>query len=101
MQCRGTSLAPDVEELFIQPVPLPKLPQRLYFKFQQPIRTHPEDVKDAARVQQIYEETQRSCESAIDYLLVNRKQDPYKDFLPRILYERSWNGKQAPTFPLT
>lgn len=97
---RGTSQKADMEELFIQPVPLPKLPQRLYFKFQQPITTCPEDAKDPVRTQQIYDEAKRSCESAISYLRVNRERDPYKDLFKRLIYERSWGGKQAPTFPL-
>ena len=98
--CRGTSQKSDVEELFIQPVPLPKLPQRLYFKFQKPIVTCPEDAKDPVRTQQIYDETKRSCEDAISYLCINRERDPYKDLFKRLFYERTWGGKQAPTFPL-
>lgn len=98
--CRGISQKSDIEELFIQPLPLPKLPQRLYFKFQRPIRTCPEDAKDPAKTQQIYEQAKRSCEDAISYLRVNREKDPYKDLLPRLFYERTWGGKQAPTFPL-
>jgi len=98
--CRGTSQKSDVEELFIQPVPLPKLPQRLYFKFQKPIVTCPEDAQDPVRTQQIYDETKRSCEDAISYLRINRERDPYKDLFKRLFYERSWGGKQAPTFPL-
>ena len=44
---------------------------------------------------------QASCEDAIGWLLHERERDPYKDFLPRILYERGWGGKrQAPTFSL-
>ncbi|KAL3153931.1 hypothetical protein ABBQ32_013493 [Trebouxia sp. C0010 RCD-2024] len=97
---RGISQKSDIEELFIQPLPLPKLPQRLYFKFQRPIRTCPEDAKDPAKTQQIYEQAKRSCEDAISYLRVNREKDPYKDLLPRLFYERTWGGKQAPTFPL-
>ena len=89
-----------MEELFIQPLPLPKLPQRLYFKFQQGIKTSPGDAKDPVKVQQIYDETRQSCEEAISYLRTNRERDPYKDFFKRLFYERSWGGKQAPTFPL-
>lgn len=97
---RGTSQKVDVEELFIQPVPLPKLPQRLYFKFQKPIVTCPEDAKDPVRTQQIYDETKQSCEDAISYLRINRERDPYKDLFKRLFYERTWGGKKAPTFPL-
>ena len=36
----------------------------------------------------------------ISWLQRKREMDPYKDFLPRIAYETSWGGKQAPTFKL-
>ena len=39
-------------------------------------------------------------ESGIQFLLEGRERDPYKDLIPRLVYERSWGGKQAPTFPL-
>ena len=38
-------------------------------------------------------------ESGIQFLLEGRERDPYKDLVPRLLYEASWGGKQqAPTF---
>ena len=37
-------------------------------------------------------------ENGIAYLLRERERDPYKEFLPRLLYEATWGGKQAPTF---
>lgn len=39
-------------------------------------------------------------EDGISWLLRNRERDPYKDALPRLLYEASWGGKQAPTFKI-
>ncbi len=39
-------------------------------------------------------------EGGMQYLLKKRAQDPYKDFVPRLIYEATWNGKPAPTFPL-
>jgi hypothetical protein len=39
-------------------------------------------------------------ESGIEFLLEGRKRDPYKDLLPRLAYEYSWGGKQAPTFKI-
>ena len=37
-------------------------------------------------------------EAGIQFLLEGRERDPYKDVLPRLAYEYSWGGKQAPTF---
>jgi hypothetical protein len=39
-------------------------------------------------------------EAGIQYLLKKREQDPYKEFVPRLVYEASWGGKPAPTFPV-
>jgi hypothetical protein len=39
-------------------------------------------------------------EAGIQYLLRQRESDPYREFLPRLLYEASWGGKTAPTFPI-
>lgn len=37
-------------------------------------------------------------EAAIEFLKEGRERDPYKDAVPRLLYEASWSGRQAPTF---
>ena len=42
----------------------------------------------------------QEVEGHIDWLLQKREYDPYADFFPRIAYEASWGGKQAPTFKL-
>lgn len=39
-------------------------------------------------------------EGGIQYLLQKREADPYKDPLPRWLYEVASGGKPAPTFRL-
>ena len=41
-----------------------------------------------------------SVESGIEYLLQKREADPYREPLPRWLYEAASGGKQAPTFQL-
>ena len=41
-----------------------------------------------------------SVESGIEYLLQKREADPYRDPLPRWLYEAASGGKPAPTFRL-
>ena len=42
----------------------------------------------------------QEVESHISWLQHKREYDPYADFLPRVAYEASWGGKQAPTFKL-
>lgn len=38
-------------------------------------------------------------EGGLGYLLRKREADPYRDLLPRLAYEASWNGeRQAPSF---
>ncbi len=38
-------------------------------------------------------------EAGFDYLLTKRQEDPYRELLPRLLYEATWGGgRQAPTF---
>jgi hypothetical protein len=37
-------------------------------------------------------------ESSLSMLQRRRKDDPYKDFIPRMVFEASWGGRQAPTF---
>ena len=43
-------------------------------------------------------QVRREVEAGIQFLKAGRERDPYKDALPRLLYEASWGGKQAPTF---
>ena len=44
----------DMDETFIQPLALPKLPARLYFKFQAPIHTKREDLEDRGKCDELY-----------------------------------------------
>jgi hypothetical protein len=38
-------------------------------------------------------------EGGLAYLLDRRQDDPYRELLPRLLYEATWGGgKQAPSF---
>lgn len=82
----------------MQPIALPKAPQRFYYKFQAPIRTDPADVKDREKCDATYEKVKDEVESAISWLLEKREKDPYKDLVPRLAYEVSWGGRTAPTF---
>jgi len=125
----------EFEELFIQPVALPSVPQRFYFQFRAPVATSPADLRDRSRCDEIYRQARPprapplrpagrghsaerrfaerpaypkpaqlraqvkgEVEGGIAYLLQQRERDPYRDFLPRTVYEASWGGRQAPSF---
>ncbi|KAL4442037.1 hypothetical protein ABPG77_011298 [Micractinium sp. CCAP 211/92] len=98
---RGVAAATAERESFVAPLAAPRLPPgRLYFLFQQPIQTSPEDLKDRARCDELYRQAKASVQDGIAYLLEQRRRDPYGAFLPRQLYEAAYPGRQAPTFPV-
>ncbi|KAL2623009.1 hypothetical protein R1flu_003214 [Riccia fluitans] len=84
------------------PIVAPKLggPGRLYVLFGQPIYTEgrAEYFQDPQNVEAEYIRVKSAVEDGISYLLTKRKEDPYRKFLPRITYELTSGGKQAPTF---
>ena len=105
------------EEAFVQPLIVPRAPERYYFKFGKPIRTEEifaqttrknRDAKNATRdedfeaeetrlVLETYAECRASVEDGIDWLLARRSEDPFKDTPGRVIWEAA-AGKQAPTF---
>jgi hypothetical protein len=58
---RGVSVDKDIEDLFIQPLVLPSVPQRQYFLFQQPIRTSRQDLKDREKCFALYCKVLLNC----------------------------------------
>lgn len=96
---RGVA-AQGQEDLFIAPFAVPKPPQRFYYLFQEPVQTTPEDLKDPARVNALYRQIKGSVEGGIEYLLQKREADPFREPLPRWLYEGASGGLPAPTFRL-
>jgi hypothetical protein len=60
----------------------------------------PVPLQDREACDELYRATKRSVEGGLAYLLEQRKRDPYGEFLPRSLYEATYRGRQAPTFPL-
>lgn len=85
------------EELFIQPVIVPKAPERFYFRFMAPIDVSGADLDDEERVKAIYERVYGEVEGGIQYLLRERESDPFKELAPRIVFEAA-TSTQAPTF---
>ncbi|CAM6081805.1 unnamed protein product [Calypogeia fissa] len=85
------------------PLVVPKLPGpgRLYIIFGKPIpmEGNRQYFKDPKNVNAAYLELKGEVEALMSYLLKKREEDPYRSFLPRILYEASLGEDvQAPTF---
>jgi hypothetical protein len=51
---RGVAAEKGMEELFLQPLSLPKAPARYYYLFGKPIETRPEDMQQRGRCQEMY-----------------------------------------------
>merc|ERR1712087_300359 len=85
------------DETLVFPLTRPRSINRLYFKFGQPITTSRDLVNDKDKCEEIYQEAKRGVEEGLMYLQKKRHQDPYKDLIPRVLYEQN-TSKKAPTF---
>ncbi|CAL9776764.1 unnamed protein product [Musa acuminata subsp. burmannicoides] len=104
----GVRLRTDtVEEVGNQdlypPVLLPKIPGRLYFLFGKPIETRgrSEELRDRRQAQQLYIHVKSEVENCMAYLKEKREKDPYRNLLPRLLYQTT-NGftTEVPTFEI-
>lgn len=80
---------------FYVPAGLPL--NRYYFLFGKPIKTSRDIAKDRDRVAELYADTKRALEDCITYLLEQRENDPFRNPLRRLLWERR-ERRQAPTF---
>lgn len=87
-------------ETLVPPISIPGPPRRLYVSFGKPIRTAGMDATDLDDARLLYQECYDGVRRNIDWLLMMREHDPYDHPLPRLFYETTWEGKQAPTFPL-
>ncbi|MGF1526628.1 MAG: lysophospholipid acyltransferase family protein [Candidatus Competibacterales bacterium] len=69
----------------VGPTPLPK-PQRLYFKFSQPIETHrfEGDFERDSACQELRDEVKERIEADIEVLLALRQRDPQRRLWPRL-----------------
>ncbi|QDZ22010.1 alpha/beta fold hydrolase [Chloropicon primus] len=84
-------------ETLVFPLTAPRAINRLYFKFGQPIHVSKDMMNDKDRCEEVYHEAKRRLEDGLMYLQKNRERDPYRDLIPRVLYERN-TGEKAPTF---
>jgi len=98
-RARQRSEGADDEGHMLGTVGIPTPPPRMYFTYQKPIYTHElkDSLNDKQVVETLYQQVKAEIEAGISYLLNKRNEDAYQDFVPRILYEKTW-GKQAPTF---
>jgi pimeloyl-ACP methyl ester carboxylesterase/1-acyl-sn-glycerol-3-phosphate acyltransferase len=85
------------DETLVFPLARPRQINRLYFKLGKPIRTSKDLVNDKDKCEEIYQEARQGVEDGIMYLKQKRIQDPYKDLIPRVLYEQN-TSRKAPTF---
>jgi len=84
-------------ENFVAPFSIPSTPARNYFLFQEPIDMSGIDIYDKEKCREVYDRVKGRVEASISTLISLRKQDPYREFVPRTLYELTSRGKQAPT----
>lgn len=79
----------------------PKIPGRIYYLFGKPIATAGREIelKDKEKAHSLYLHVKGEVEAAMGYLQEKRKEDPYRQIVPRVLFEATWNfTRQAPTF---
>merc|ERR1719478_39026 len=77
-------------QAMVAPIVVPKPLPRYYFLFGKPVSTASLPVSDREALKVQYEDIKRTVEDGMAYLLEKRKSDPFRDFLPRRLYELSW-----------
>ena len=89
------------DESMIAPlvIPGPQGPQRTYFLFQKPLDTAEllPDSADKKAAKTLYQQARQQVIDAVSYLLEYRKEDPYASPIPRLVWERLNEGKQAPS----
>lgn len=59
------------------------------------------ELRDKEKANELYEQVKKEVESCIAYLKEKRESDPYRNLLPRLIYQAT-NGfsSQVPTFEL-
>ena len=93
---RGVN-AGAVDDNLVPPIVAPAVPSRFYYLFKKPIFLSPADANDRDACSESYRTVKREVESSISYLVKMREVDPYKDLVPRMIYE-CLSKEQAPTF---
>ncbi|KAH9743292.1 AB hydrolase-1 domain-containing protein [Citrus sinensis] len=85
------------------PLPIPKIPGRFYYYFGKPIETkgRKQELRDRKKSQKLYLQVKGEVENCIAYLKEKRQNDPYRNILPRLIYQATHGFRaQVPTFEL-
>ncbi|KAG7985013.1 hypothetical protein I3843_03G003300 [Carya illinoinensis] len=82
---------------------LPKLPGRFYFYFGKPIETEGRklELKDREKSHELYLQVKSEVQKCIAYLKERRENDPYRNLIPRLIYQTIHGfTAEVPTFEL-
>ncbi|KAK0590520.1 hypothetical protein LWI29_028350 [Acer saccharum] len=83
------------------PFSVPKVPGRFYYHFGKPIETEgmKHELRDREKSHELYLQVKSEVEKSLAYLKEKREHDPYRELLPRLVYQAT-NGftSEVPTF---
>ncbi|KAF5479268.1 hypothetical protein F2P56_000102 [Juglans regia] len=82
---------------------LPKFPGRFYFYFGKPIETEGRklELKDRDKSHELYLQVKSEVQKCIAYLKEKRENDPYRNLIPRLIYQTIHGfTAEVPTFEL-
>ncbi|KAJ7976277.1 Acyltransferase-like protein, chloroplastic [Quillaja saponaria] len=82
---------------------LPKFPGRFYYYFGKPIETEgrKQELRDRQKSHELYLHVKSEVKRCIAYLKEKRESDPYRNLLPRLLYQATHGlESEVPTFEI-
>ncbi|KAI8533367.1 hypothetical protein RHMOL_Rhmol10G0003700 [Rhododendron molle] len=85
------------------PIILPKLPGRFYFLFGKPIETkgRKHELRSRDKAHELYLEVKSEVEKCLAFLKEKREHDPYRELLPRLIFQATHGfDSDVPTFEL-
>ncbi|KAL5797246.1 hypothetical protein ACOSQ2_002066 [Xanthoceras sorbifolium] len=83
------------------PLVLPKVPGRFYYYFGKPIETEgrKHELRDRKKSHELYLQVKSEVEQCLAYLKEKRERDPYRELLPRLIYQATHGfTSEVPTF---
>ncbi|KAL5864556.1 hypothetical protein ACOSQ3_002070 [Xanthoceras sorbifolium] len=83
------------------PYALPKVPGRFYYYFGKPIETEgrQHELRDRKKSHELYLQVKSEVEKCLAYLKEKREHDPYRELLPRLIYQTTHGfASEVPTF---
>ncbi|EOY02897.1 Esterase/lipase/thioesterase family protein, putative [Theobroma cacao] len=106
MKLRPDATGEVANQQVYTPWMVPKFPGRFYFFFGKPIETEGMKLepRDKEKSQELYLHVKSEVEKCLAFLQDKRKTDPFRNLLPRLLYQASLgstaSSSQIPTFEL-